>query len=105
MTLIRKMVKFEDLPDEAFEVLEELYPDGWQDEVRKITKPNGDHFYAISVETENAIYLAKVNFDVDTQSITDDIDDIIDKKEAKAAQAYHKKFDRDEDESFDEDDD
>lgn len=111
MASIKKVVKFEDLPDEAFEALEELYPDGWEDEVRRITKSNGEYFYAISIETENAFYLAKVNYDVDTHSVMDNLDDIIDRKEAKAAKAFVKNFDTDEetediedDEAFEEED-
>ena len=50
MQKVKKVIKFKDLPENDVKVLYEKYPDGWEDFVRKITKPNGDYFYAINLE-------------------------------------------------------
>lgn len=68
MSRINKVIKYEDLPLEAKRALLIKYPDGWKDFVRKITKPNGEFFYAINVDTETVSYLIKVNVKVDSKS-------------------------------------
>jgi hypothetical protein len=87
MEKIRKVVKFEELPQEALQALAKKYPDGWKDFVRKITKPSGDFFYAIDVDTENASYLAKVNVKIDSKSDVEKIhESFIDKDAEKEAE-------------------
>lgn len=68
MNKINKVIKFEDLPIDALEALKIKYPDGWKDFVRKITKPNGDFFHAINVDTKTISYLVKVKVKVDSKS-------------------------------------
>lgn len=68
MNKINRVIKFEDLPSDALEALEVKYPSGWKDFVRKITKPNGDYFHAINVDTHTVSYLVKVNVKVDSKS-------------------------------------
>ncbi|MBN1988655.1 MAG: hypothetical protein JW783_04630 [Bacteroidales bacterium] len=38
----------------------------------KITKPNGDYFYAITMDTPDASYLIKVNVKIDTKPKDED---------------------------------
>ncbi|MCD4681709.1 MAG: hypothetical protein K8R86_00385 [Bacteroidales bacterium] len=78
---IRKVIKFEDLPEDALEELSEEYPDGWKDHVKKIVKPNGDTFHAINLELENVSYLVKIEVKVDAKS--DKLDESILDKEAE----------------------
>jgi len=80
MEKTRKVIKFEDLPDEVVEVLDEEYPDGWDDQLRKITKPNGEIFHAFSLETDRISYLVKVQLDID---LNDDMDLLQTMKQAK----------------------
>lgn len=87
MERIKKVIKFEDLPPDAMQALAKRYPDGWKDFVRKVTKPNGDFFYAIDIDTDNASYLAKVNVKIDSKSDVEKItESFIDKEAEKEAE-------------------
>ena len=89
MNKINKVIKYKDLPVEAMEALEDKYPEEWQDHVRKITKSNGDSFYAINVDTPKVSYLIKVDVKVDSSGEMEILDDqIIDKKAEKAAESH-----------------
>ncbi|MBM3434869.1 MAG: hypothetical protein FJY07_01485 [Bacteroidetes bacterium] len=88
MEKVKKVVKYEDLPAEAMQALIKKYPDGWKDFVRKITKPNGDFFFAIDVDTETASYLVKVNVKIDSKSDVEKIhDSFVDKDAEKEAES------------------
>lgn len=87
MNKIKKVVKFEDLPPEALEAISKKYPDGWKDFVRKVTKPNGDFFHAIDIDTADASYLVKVNVKIDSKSDVEKItESFIDKEAEKEAE-------------------
>ena len=89
MNKINKVIKFEDIPSDAMENLKEKYPEGWTDHIRKITKPNGDFFHAINVDTETVSYLVKVDVIVDSDEDIGKIDNhLIDKKAEKAAECH-----------------
>lgn len=74
MNKINKVIKYEDLPSDALRALRAKYPDGWKDYVRKITKPNGEFFYSISVDTETVSYLVKVNVKIDSKTDAEKLD-------------------------------
>lgn len=82
MNKTRKVVKLKDLPHDAIQVLMKKYPDGLEeDHVRKITKPNGEYFYAVDVETETVSYLVKIDVELDQYSDEETLDlDFIDEK-------------------------
>lgn len=61
----RIITSFEKLSPELQVQLQEAYPDGYVDSVKKYDKPNGDYFYAISLSTEEANYLVKVPVKID----------------------------------------
>ena len=91
MNKINKVIKFEDLPEDALDALEDKYPDGWQDHVRKVTKPNGSSFYAINVDTQSVSYLVKVEVEVDSSGDFEVLDEqLLDKKAERAAQSHSK---------------
>ncbi len=75
MEKLKKVVKLEDLPPEGIKALYKKYPDGWKDYVRKITKPSGEFFYAINVDTDTISYLVKVNVKVDSKSDLERLED------------------------------
>ena len=102
MDKINKVIKFEDLPKDALKAIEKQYPDGWKAYIRKITKPNGDYFHAINVETKKVSYLVKLEVKIDIDSdMVKMVDDFIDKNAENEA-----KFDsRDENSEEEEDDD
>lgn len=83
MEKVKKVVKMEDIPSEAMEALLKKYPDGWKDFVKKISKPNGEFFFAVDVDTETASYLVKVNVKVDSKSDVEKIHDSFADKEAE----------------------
>jgi hypothetical protein len=87
MNKIKKVVKFEDLPSDAMEAISKKYPDGWKDFVRKVTKPNGDFFHAIDIDTADASYLVKVNVKIDSKSDVEKMtESFIDKDAEKEAE-------------------
>lgn len=69
----RHAVSFENMSPELAEVFNEKYPRGFDDylpDLIKYTKPDGTPFYAVTVETEDSIYLVKIKVR------TDDAEDI-----------------------------
>ena len=50
---------------EVLQLIKEKYPLGYNDYVIKVTKPNQDFFYAITVETADTDYLIKVDVKID----------------------------------------
>lgn len=58
-------MSYNNLPSNIIEALRAQYPDGYANFVKKIPKPNNDFFYAITVDTEDATYLVKVNVKID----------------------------------------
>lgn len=87
MGKINKVVKLEDLPKEGLKAIEKQYPDGWKAYIRKITKPNGDYFHAINVDTKNISYLVKLDVKIDINSdMVKMVDDFIDENAEKEAQ-------------------
>ena len=59
------IVHFNNITPEVLEALRNKYPDGYQDHVFKVTKPNNDFFYGITVDTEDTSYLIKVDVKID----------------------------------------
>jgi len=69
----RHVVSLENLSPELSAIFTEKYPRGFNDyldDLVKYTKPDGTPFYAVTLETEDSIYLVKIKVK------TDDIDDI-----------------------------
>ncbi len=67
----KAVVSYENLSPEILEAFKLRYPNGYQDEVIKVDKPDGSCFYAVTLDTEDAVYLVKVNVKIDTK-IKDD---------------------------------
>lgn len=87
MDRINKVIKFEDLPEDALKALEKQYPDGWKAYIRKITRSNGDFFHAISVDTKKVSYLVKIDVKIDIESQMEKmINDFIDLSAEKEAE-------------------
>ena len=96
MDKINKVIKFEDLPKDALKAIEKQYPDGWKAYIRKITKPNGDYFHAINVDTKKVSYLVKLEVKIDIDSdMVKMVDDFIDKNAEKEAKFDSKDENRD----------
>jgi hypothetical protein len=62
------IVHINNLAPELLEALKEKYPDGHQHHIFKVTKPNNDFFYAVTLDTKDASYLIKVDVKIDNIS-------------------------------------
>ena len=69
----RAVISYENMSEELAAAFAEKYPKGYVDyfpDLVKYDKPNGDSFYAVTVELPDAIYLVKIKVK------TDDAEDI-----------------------------
>lgn len=69
----RHVVSYENMSEELEALFNEKYPKGFNDyldDLTKYTKPDGTPFYAVTLETQDAIYLVKIQVE------TDDVEDI-----------------------------
>ena len=64
----RLVVSYKNCPEAVLEAIRQKYPSGYNDDLIKIEKPNGDLFHAITVETDEACYLVKVDVKIDNLS-------------------------------------
>lgn len=64
----RHVVSYENMSEELSAAFNEKYPKGFGDylpDLVKYTKPDGTPFYAVTVETDDAIYLVKIKVKTD----------------------------------------
>ncbi len=61
----RSVISFANLSPELQEEVKKLYPYGFTEAMMRIDKPNGEFFYAVPFETEEVIYLVKINVKID----------------------------------------
>ena len=69
----RHVVSYENMSAEVAAIFAEKYPKGFNDylaDLTKYTKPDGTPFYAVTIETQDSIYLVKIKVK------TDDLEDI-----------------------------
>ncbi len=65
----RIAIKFENLTEDLKTEFNQKYPRGYSDymiDLFTVDKPDGTSFHAISLESEDAIYLVKMNVKVDS---------------------------------------
>lgn len=70
----RSIISYQNLPQEAIELFEKKYGDGYADYAQKITKPDGSALYVVPLETDDAIYMVKVDVVVDSKFSDEDFD-------------------------------
>jgi len=61
----RLVVSYKNCTEEVIEAIKKKFPNGYNDFVIKVQKPNNDFFYAITVDTADASYLVKVDVKID----------------------------------------
>ena len=64
----RAVCSYENMSDELAAAFAEKYPKGYADyfpDLVKYDKPNGDSFYAVTIEITDAIYLVKIKVKTD----------------------------------------
>ena len=70
----RLIVSMDNLPEGLAKAISKKYPNGYADYVIKVPKGEKGFFYAITVDTDNASYLVKVNVKIDSVVDNDDKD-------------------------------
>lgn len=69
----RHVISYENMGEALAAAFNEKYPKGFSDylaDLMKYTKPDGTPFYAVTMETDDAVYLVKIKVK------TDDVDDL-----------------------------
>ena len=65
---------YQNLPQEARDMFDAKYGEGYADAAQKITKPDGSILYVVPLETEDAVYMVKVNVVVDSKFTEEEFD-------------------------------
>lgn len=68
----RVVINYSNLNPDLLELLKKKYPLGYQNYVIKVDKPNGEFFYAITLDTDDTSYLVKVNVKIDSKPKDED---------------------------------
>jgi hypothetical protein len=95
----RIITSYEKLSPELKQVVLMQYPDGYQDAVRKIDKPNGDFFYAFDLVTEDTNYMVKIQLQVDEK--IEEIEDNVYGSESNEDSSDSKMVEFDDNEMYD----
>jgi hypothetical protein len=61
------VVSYKNLSPELIALVKETYPKGYSDYLIKVNKGNGEFFYAVTLDTETADYLIKVDVKIDSE--------------------------------------
>lgn len=73
----RAVISYENMSQELLDAFKEKYPHGYSDylgDIFKVEKPNGDFFYAVSLEVPDAVYLVKIKVKIDDyQDVENDL--------------------------------
>lgn len=73
----RAVISYENMSQDLLDAFKEKYPHGYADylgDIFKVEKPNGDFFYAVSLEVPDAIYLVKIKVKIDDyQDVENDL--------------------------------
>lgn len=71
----RMVVSYDNMSPELLAAFKEKYPKGYADylgDIFKVEKPNGDCFYAVYLEIPEAVYLVKIDVNMDDYSNAED---------------------------------
>lgn len=68
----RLVTSYNNLSPEVLELVKKKYPTGYLNSVIKVSKPNNDFFYAITLDTDDTSYLIKVNVKIDSKPKDED---------------------------------
>ncbi len=73
----RAVISYENMSQDLLDAFKEKYPHGYADylgDIFKVEKPNGDFFYAVSLEVPDAVYLVKIKVKIDDyQDVENDL--------------------------------
>ena len=71
---LRVIISFNKLTQSQLILFNQAYPEGYASHIQKINKPSGDTIYVVPLETEDAIYMVKVDVKVDTKLTEEEFD-------------------------------
>jgi hypothetical protein len=70
----RIIISFAKLTPEQMMLFSEAYPEGYTAKLQKITKPSSEVIYVVPFETEDTIYMVKVDVKVDAKLTEEEFD-------------------------------
>ncbi|MBR1625812.1 MAG: hypothetical protein IJ681_01565 [Bacteroidales bacterium] len=70
----RLIVSYEKLSDKDKDLFEEKYEDGFMDHIQTVTRPDGTPMFVVPLETEENIYMVKIDLRVDTKMSEEDFE-------------------------------
>ena len=73
----RAVISYDNMSPELQAAFKEKYPRGYADymgDLFKVDKPDGSSFYAVEVDIPDAVYLVKIDVDID-DLFDDDVED------------------------------
>ncbi len=73
----RVIISYHNLPPEILEAFKEKYLYGYSEFITKVTKPNNDIIYCVPLETDDAIYMVKIDVKVDSKMSDEDFDKLL----------------------------
>jgi len=68
----RLVISYNNLSPDLLDLVKKKYPSGFLNHVIKVTKPNNEFFYAITLDTDDSSYLIKVNVKIDSKAKDED---------------------------------
>ncbi len=68
------IVSYKNLPKEVQRLFVETYPEGYEDFLQRVVKPNGDAIYTVPLETDDTFYMVKFDVRVDSGMVEEDND-------------------------------
>lgn len=70
----RIIISFNKLTQEQILLFSQQYPEGYTPYIQKINKPSGEVIYVVPMETDDAIYMVKMDVKVDTKLSEEEFD-------------------------------
>ncbi len=70
----RLIISYEKLMEELKEMFKEVYAEGYTSHIQKIEKPNGETIFVVPLETEDSVYMVKMDVRVDSKFSEEELD-------------------------------
>lgn len=70
----RVIISFNKLTQKQILLFSQAYPEGYTSSIQKINKPSGEIIYVVPFETDDAIYMVKMDVKVDTKLSEEEFD-------------------------------
>ena len=70
----KMIISYNNLSATAMEAFKLKYSLGYYDFITRITKPNGDSIHVVPLETEDAIYMVKIDVKIDTKVTEEELE-------------------------------